>query len=145
MPSFLNGNCSHVLNADKLAESFCVSSCLVHPLPWRAGPLTAATFNVALTVVRIFEQLHGCNVTQRPETSALFDFREIVVRGNPRYSAILGLITYITTLLGRVFSHLLAILNLTDTLQVRKARHILLAILHKIQEFERLCEGHTAK
>ena len=62
MPSFLSGNCSHVLNADKLAESsFCVSSCLVHPLPWRAGPLTVATFNVALTVVRIFEQLRGCD------------------------------------------------------------------------------------
>lgn len=41
MLSFLNGNGSHVLNIDKLAQScFWIPSCLAHCFPWRAGPLS---------------------------------------------------------------------------------------------------------
>ena len=67
MSSFLSGNCSHALNADKSAESpFCVLSCLVHPLPWRVGLLLIATFNVVPMALAL-EPLHGWNFSYRPE------------------------------------------------------------------------------
>ena len=67
MPSFLSGDCSHALKADKSAESpFCVLSCLMHPLPWRMGLLLIATFNVVLMVLAL-EQLRGWNFSYRPE------------------------------------------------------------------------------